>query len=141
MDKIDFSDVRLFGISSKFYQWIPGTILAEEIKKRDPLSKIVIGGFGNQQSATAALNQSDNFDYAIWGEGEYPLLELYNALSDEVEKIKIHPRVISKLDPKSIHNNGTSDKYLDFSEYVETQYDEFIHEINTFNIPIDRIPI
>ena len=33
LKKIDFSETLLFGISSKFHQWIPGMILSEEIKK------------------------------------------------------------------------------------------------------------
>ena len=43
------------GISAKYSQWIPGIILAEEIKKVAPNIKIVVGGFGSEKEALEAL--------------------------------------------------------------------------------------
>ena len=54
LQTIDFDEVLLFGISAKYYQWIPGMILAEEIKKIAPQVKIVVGGFGSKDAALAA---------------------------------------------------------------------------------------
>ena len=80
---IDFSEVSLFGITAKYNQWIPGMILAEEIKKVAPEVKIIVGGFGGEKVAKEAMKLCPSFDFGTWGEGEYPLLELTDQLKQE----------------------------------------------------------
>jgi len=141
LDKINFEDVILFGISSKFYQWIPGILLAEEIKKRNSNTKIVLGGFGNKESAISVLHTSEYFDFAIWGEGEYPLLELTNILIENKENhIPKINRVINRKDNTTFSKDNL-DLCLDLNYYTELKYDDFFNTLSMYDISTDRIPI
>ena len=82
LNKMKINECTLFGVSSKFFQWIPGKILAEQAKKINPNIKIVIGGFGTEKEAMALMQNFDVFDYAVWGEGEFALLGLCKHLEN-----------------------------------------------------------
>ena len=74
--KMNLDVYDIFGISAKFSQWICGGIIANKVKEMYPKIKIVLGGLGTSDEAIAMMNNFDYYDYAIWGEGEYPLLNL-----------------------------------------------------------------
>jgi radical SAM superfamily enzyme YgiQ (UPF0313 family) len=79
----DFTNVILSGFSSKFYQWVPAIQVAEATKRLHPDIKTVIGGFDSKASAVEMMRIFNCFDFAVWGEGEYPLLELATALTEK----------------------------------------------------------
>lgn len=132
--KIDFKEIALVGFSAKFEQWIPATIMAEEIKKRSAETKIVIGGFTNKDNALGIFNRSNYFDFCIWGEGDYPLLELHNAITNESFNIENIPRLIYKIDEKAIISSHTASKFVDFENYIAPNFDEFYKAIKKNNI-------
>lgn len=82
IDKIVTSEVLYYGLSVNLYQWICSSIIAKKIKQKDKNGIIVIGGIGTKNAAIAYLENFNVFDYAIWGEGEIPLLILSNELSN-----------------------------------------------------------
>lgn len=73
-------DVLVFGVSAKFDAWIPGVIVAQEVKKIRPDIKCIIGGIEEVQAAKALFNLFDVFDFAVWGEGEVPTSMLVEKL-------------------------------------------------------------
>jgi radical SAM superfamily enzyme YgiQ (UPF0313 family) len=143
--KIDFSEISLFGISAKYNQWIPGMILAEEIKKIAPEVKIIVGGFGNDNVAREAMTLCSNFDFVTWGEGEYPLLELTEQLKKETPDFNIVPRLIYREAEALQQSPINKSKYLDFENYIYPDYTDFIDnypcpdETEKINIPINTI--
>ncbi len=145
LEEIDFSDVLLFGISAKYSQWIPGMILAEEIKKIAPNVKIVVGGFGSADVARDAMRKCDHFDYVTWGEGEYPLLDLYKQLLTEEPDITLVPRMIYRQDNEIKQSPTTKSKYLDFDNYIYPDYEDYIETFpesednDNINFPINTI--
>lgn len=142
---IDFSEILLFGISAKYNQWIPGMILAGEIKKVAPNVKIIVGGFGNEDVAREAMILCSDFDFVNWGEGEYPLLELSEQLKKETPDFKIVPRLIYREDEALQQSSTNKSKYLDFENYIYPDYTDFIDnypytdETEKINIPINTI--
>ncbi len=76
LSKINFNTVLLFGISMSLYQWLCGSIIAHKIKLISPQTPIVIGGIGTRDSAVSFLRNFPQFDIAIWGEGEYNLVDI-----------------------------------------------------------------
>lgn len=48
---------------------------------------IVAGGFGSPKEAVTFLKNFKSFDYALWGEGEYPSLMLTQYLIGSEGKI------------------------------------------------------
>ncbi|RPH31923.1 MAG: radical SAM protein [Bacteroidales bacterium] len=81
--EIDFSQIKLVGFSSKFNQWIPAIVISNIIKQNHPEIKIVIGGFGDRGAAKQMLEYCSDFDFAIWGEGEDPLVKLLDAIDNK----------------------------------------------------------
>ncbi|NPD86315.1 radical SAM protein [Lentimicrobium sp. L6] len=145
LDKINFEEVQLFGISAKYNQWIPGMILAEEVKKRAPQVKIVLGGFGSQDSAEEAMKLCPYFDFCTWGEGEYPLLELSQELDKTNPDFNLLPRIWYK-DPDDLKKSDTNkSEYLDFENYIFPDYKDYVAQFpkhenqELINIPINTI--
>ncbi len=146
IQNIDFSEISLFGISAKYYQWIPGLILAEEVKRVSPKTKIVVGGFGSVDAAEQAMLLCPYFDFTTWGEGEYPLLDLYKQLESGLEDFSNVPRLLYKVDGDVVQSTILKSKYLDFSDYPFSDFDDFMDaypfsedEDEDINFPINTI--
>jgi len=145
LSQMNLEELNIFGISAKYNQWIPGMLLAEEVKKRAPEVKIVLGGFGSQDSAEEAMKLCPHFDFCSWGEGEYPLLEL----SRELEKAEPHfnrlPRLWYRESDQLIKSDSTQSEYLDFDHYIYPDYEDFVQQFpkekdrELINIPINTI--
>ncbi len=142
---IDFEEVSLFGISAKYYQWIPGMILAEEIKKIAPKVKIIVGGFGSKNAAHEAMKICTHFDFGCWGEGEYQLLELVQQLQNETPDFRCVPRMIYHDSDEIKPSSTNKSEYLDFDNYIFPDYDDYVNTLpehldtDKINFPINTI--
>lgn len=125
LEKIEANSVLLFGFSAKFYQWIPGMLLSEKYKSKFPGIKIVIGGFLDKISAVNILRTCPGFDFAIWGEGEYPLLELSNHLKAGDMDWESVPRLAYR-DRDNVKTTKTQSKYLSLQDYIQPDFTDFI---------------
>lgn len=125
LQNINFEEISLFGISSKFHQWIPGMILSEEIKKISPNTKIIVGGFGSKEAALEAMKINKHFDFANWGEGEYPLLELSKQLQNESHEFDLVPRLVYRKDKKLAISTTNRSDYLDMENYLIPDFDDY----------------
>lgn len=83
IDKYDFDNILYFGLEVNLYQWVCSSIIAEKIKEKSPSAVIVVGGIGTKEAAIAYLQNFAQFDIAMWGEGEIPLLHLTEKISDD----------------------------------------------------------
>lgn len=125
----------VYGISAKFYQWIPGVVLAKAIKRIHPQSRIVIGGFGSRDAATAMIKRFHDFDYAIWGEGEYPLLELCDQIKNDSLNLNEIPRLIYRENKSVKASEQTKSKYLDFNNYIFPDVSDYFTSAEENKIP------
>jgi radical SAM superfamily enzyme YgiQ (UPF0313 family) len=80
MNRIDQEPVH--GFTLKTYQWPVDVYLVNRLKELNPDTTIIIGGLTTQEQARTFLNLIPRADYAIWGEGEYPLYYLARALEE-----------------------------------------------------------
>ncbi|MCG8411398.1 MAG: hypothetical protein MI739_08945 [Bacteroidales bacterium] len=140
LTQIDFDKVILNGLSAKFEQWIPASILSQEIKKCNSNTKIVIGGFTKIEICDFFLERFDEFDYAIYGEGEYSLLELCQSLQNGTNLNKI-PRLLYKEYKNIIKSEETKSNYLDFDNYIYPNYSDYINYIKKYKIKEYGFPI
>jgi hypothetical protein len=145
LNNIDFSTIKIFGISAKYNQWIPGILLAELVKKVAPSVHVLVGGFGNAKVAQESMQICPYFDMATWGEGEYPLLLLHEELGKNTPDYSAVPRLLYRYAgdlKKSLSNRS---KYLDFENYLFPDYTDFIrnyphpNELDQVSIPINTI--
>lgn len=128
LDTIDWNNTICFGCSSKFFQWIPAAVLVELVKAQRPGIKIVMGGFSGREEAMAIMDACPEIDFAIWGEGEYPLLSLCQQLTestplwDRIERMLYREGDKIKLSKKSsgLYLDLEEAIYPDFTDYLET---------------------
>ncbi len=145
LEKIDFSDIQIFGISAKYNQWIPGILLAESVKKVAPHIQVLVGGFGNANVAQEAMQICPHFDMATWGEGEYPLLQLHTELGKDLPDFSLVPRFMYRHEGALKKSLSNKSEYLDFENYIFPDYSDFInsypypHDLEKVNIPINTI--
>lgn len=96
LSEISDGEPLVFGFSSKFHQWIPAMVMAKKLKALHPQVKTVVGGFGRSQGAAAVLRACPDFDFSVWGEGEYPLFGLCEALERRPFDPEAVPRLIRR---------------------------------------------
>jgi len=145
LDKMDLSAPTVFGFSAKYNQWIPGMVLAAEIKKRSPQSKIIVGGFGNFEVAKEAMNLCADFDFTTWGEGEYPLLNFMEEIQAEHPNFSQVSRLAYREGAEIKKSGLVKSEYLDFKSYLYPDYSDYMasypepDELDQVNFPINTI--
>lgn len=142
---INFAEVLAWGFSMKMEQWLFASIIAKKIKSIYPTTPIIIGGINTKDTALAYLNNFVQFDYAIWGEGETPLLEL-------IRNIENNSPFVSLQNVSNIaYRNGNSvlaspkhnKQYLDMSNpTLYPNYSDFFRVRKMLNIDcLVQLPI
>ena len=145
LDSIDFENILYFGFSVNMNQWILASVIAEKIKKRASNMPIVIGGINTSEISKLFLDHFNQFDIAIWGEGEIPLEELTCFLinSNDFSKLNVE---------RSYYRNNNTVKesfikkhtFLDLSENeIYPDFNDFFNYRNQMEItaPIDYLVI
>ena len=138
LEKMEIEKCSLFGISFKFFQWIPGNILAELVKKINPNVKIVIGGFGTEKEAIAIMQNFDVYDYAVWGEGEVALLGLCRHLENPTENPLAGIQHLVYRDNNTLKATKVKSEYLDLDNVNPDFSSYFNQKKNYFKlVPIE----
>lgn len=114
--QIDFSEVLCFGFSMKMDCWIVSSIIARKIKEIDSEMPVVIGGVSTKKDAEAFLSSFPQFDLAMWGEEETPILQVVEALENN-EKDFSNICNIAYRDPESniIFSKKPNRNFMDLS--------------------------
>ncbi len=126
-------DILYYGMSVSLYQWIYASVIAEKLKNKDKECIIIIGGVGTKASSIAFLENFDQFDYAIWGEGEHPVAVLSSELLNNISLEDInHEKLINTAYRKngniktSINRNKN---YIDLSAIeVRPDYSDYFEQ-------------
>lgn len=134
LSKFEYNKVLYIGMSVNLYQWICGSIIAQKIKEMNPNIPIVVGGIGTKESAISFLRNFNQFDFALWGEGECSLTLLTECLNQgNTEKILNIPNlairnnnniVISNTQKNIYANLNSSETLPVFDDYFEQLKDE-----------------
>jgi anaerobic magnesium-protoporphyrin IX monomethyl ester cyclase len=74
----------LAGFTLKTHQWVMNYYIITRLKEINPDITVVIGGLSNSADAHTFLKVFPLVDFAIWGEGEYPLYSLVKAIAGEI---------------------------------------------------------
>lgn len=126
LSKFNLEDYLYIGFSSQLYQWIPASIIADEIKTKHPGIKLIMGGFGTKNEALSFMNNFTAFDFASWGEGETSLLLLSQYLENQkkIQISNINNTIYRELD-SVVCNTGINtfsdlnNLYFDVSDYFQ----------------------
>jgi radical SAM superfamily enzyme YgiQ (UPF0313 family) len=123
----------LFGIPCKYEQWIPGIVLAKYMKEYFPGAKILIGGLRNREKAESILSACDLFDFAIWGEGEYPLLELCRCIDGHMDDFASVPRLVFRKDGSLLPSDTETGRFFDMNSGIFPDYDDYFDYLAASN--------
>lgn len=80
VDYFLYQGFHLVGISATSATYDRALMIAKKVKEKNPVTKIVLGGPHVGIALKEVLEKSSVIDYAIYGEGEYSLLELARTL-------------------------------------------------------------
>jgi radical SAM superfamily enzyme YgiQ (UPF0313 family) len=131
----------LAGFTLKTHQWLMSHYIMGRLKEMNPDINIVIGGITNKEQGRAFLDVLNHADYAVYGEGEYPLYYLIEALKEGTDLKKVPSLVYRKK-----NNTEWTEKYTgcpDLNEYPfadHTEYFETLKQVTPGNMPV-LIPI
>ncbi len=139
ISKMDLDKYHLFGITTKFYQWICGGIVAKKIKALFPEMKIVVGGFGTSNEALAMMNSFNYYDYAIWGEGEYPLLRLCEKI-ESMSDIEVPFLIYRDKDGLPQISQSKKKEFIDLRSGIFPDYSDYFFQIDR-NQDYSRLPL
>ncbi|MBU7028106.1 MAG: radical SAM protein [Theionarchaea archaeon] len=128
-------DVPLSGFTLKTYQWLMSLYLIRRLKEMNPDIKVVLGGIYNRHQARAFMKVLTLADFAIWGEGEYPLLYLAKALEDGTDIVDV-PHLVYR-DDKKILLTGNMQEYPPLDEYPFADHSDYFRVMKKFD-PFDR---
>lgn len=132
------NNILYWGFEVNLYQWVCSSVRAERIKNRYPQSVIVIGGIGTKKAAIEFLRNFQQFDIAIWGEGETPLLQLSNYLSKKNDmQLSNIANIAYRIGPQIQTSNIPNTNYIDLSSSsIRPDYSDYITAITKFKFPI-----
>jgi len=100
LDKLNLDHISLWAVSCKFNQWIPGLVLTEMARQRQPDLPVLIGGIASREEAQTMMRVFPQAAYAIWGEGEEPLLALVRQLEANETGFDSVPRLLYRREGK-----------------------------------------
>lgn len=134
LQKIIDKDILLFGLSAKLYQWIPALILSKKLKNHFTNIKIIMGGFGDSKSSIDMMHLNKNIDYAIYGEGEVPLLELCDYLKHKNIDISKLPRLVYKSGKDVILGKNTKKALYNMVNYPIPTFENYYEQAKTLGL-------
>jgi radical SAM superfamily enzyme YgiQ (UPF0313 family) len=145
LDSIDYENILYFGFSVKDSQWILASVIAEKIKIRDEKLPIVVGEITTSEVAKTFLDNFKQFDFAIRGEYEIPLLELTQFLLNLCDFSKFDIERTSYRENEIVKETTTKKRlYLNLSENeLYPVFDDYFYYKNFSEItaPVDYLVV
>ena len=133
-------EILYWGFEVNLYQWVCSSIIAEKIKHYFPNAIVVIGGIGTKKVAIEFLRNFRQFDIAMWGEGEYSLLQLSDYISGKIDgQLSDIANIVYRIGTKIETSNSTKREYIDLSSTpIYPDYSDYISAINQLHFPLDH---
>jgi radical SAM superfamily enzyme YgiQ (UPF0313 family) len=145
LGRYDPQEHYLFCFTAKFYQWLPALVLIRKVRETLPNSTVVMGGFDHKSIARISLERFQDLDFTIWGEGEIPLLRLYQYLAGDKSDVAEIPRLAYRdsNEVKRTYSNENSfaviDKVQDLNFSAFLKYEDKIKENGLAFFPLSTI--
>jgi tRNA A37 methylthiotransferase MiaB len=114
------------GFTMKSQQWLMSAYIISRLKEMNPDLTVAIGGITNKSQGRTYMRVFPLADYAIWGEGEYPLYYLVKALKEGTPLNEV-PQLIYRDGTDICSTHKTADcpdldsyPFADHTDYFET---------------------
>ena len=133
--KYHSKNVLFWGFSLKMDGWIVSSIIAKKLKSIVPHIPIIIGGIDTPKEAKAFLKNFPEFDIAVWGEGEIPIIQLVDIIENGGNLSNIG-NIVYRDKTSEIMTTRQNNYFPDYSDYFLQK-----KELNYYGscvIPIER---
>lgn len=133
----DLDNTLYLGLEVNLYQWVCSSIIAEKVKEKKPSTVIVVGGIGTREAAVAYLQNFSQFEIAMWGEGESPLLHLSELIrKHELDKLSTVGNIAYRSDGQIHISKVPNKEFIDLSSaLIRPDYSDFFDKLEMYNIP------
>jgi radical SAM superfamily enzyme YgiQ (UPF0313 family) len=130
----------LSGFTVRTYQWMMSMYIMSRLKKMNPDTKVVILDAVDETQALTFMNLFWEADFAVWGENEYPLLQLVNAVKGDGTPITTIPQLVYR-EGKSMVSTNVHNKQLPLDEYPFADYTDFFTTLKTVQPVIQKVTL
>jgi radical SAM superfamily enzyme YgiQ (UPF0313 family) len=144
ISKVNINDTPfLWGFSMKMEGWIVSSIIAGKIKRIAPDIPILIGGINTKKTAKIFLENFPQFDLAIWGEGENPLVELVDIIKNGNSEYAKVGNIAYRKRGNVLFSEKKKRNFINLSENnLYPDYGDYFYQIEGMNLKIEnKIPI
>jgi radical SAM superfamily enzyme YgiQ (UPF0313 family) len=136
-------NTEIAGFTMKTNQWILNYYLLKQLKRYNPDIITIIGGIYSKIQGLEFMKIFKEADFAIWGEGEQPLLQLIQQINKSTTYKKI-PNLIYRDKNKIKETYQINPKNLpDINTYPFANHNDYFKTIEKFNLKFNghNIPI
>jgi radical SAM superfamily enzyme YgiQ (UPF0313 family) len=126
LHKYNFHKTDLTGFTLKSQQWLMSLYIITRLKEINPDVTVVLGGITSKEQARTFLNLFSSADFAIWGEGEYPLYSLVTALKNGTGFEEVPQLVYRK---ETIFSTTAMDEFHPLDEYPFADHSDYFEAL------------
>lgn len=127
------------GFTLKTYQWPLSLYIIDRLKELNPDISIVVGGITTEGQAHHFLKILTHADFAIWGEGEYPLFHLLRAMKEDEDFDNVPNLVYRDKNKTTLLSTEKTSEYPDLDSYPFADHSDYFMSFKRF-IPV-QMPI
>ena len=124
-------ETPLAGFTLKTEQWLMNFYLIQRLKELNSEIKIVIGGIPDEDGGRVFMKMIPLADFAIWGEGEYPLFYLIEALERDKE-LKNVPNLIYRNNDRILSTEMSREPHSDLNSYPFADHSDYFTTLRKF---------
>lgn len=131
LDRYDWEKYGLVGFTLNYSQTVPSLFMAQEIKKRNPSCKIIVGGAeATGELGASLIEHFQQIDFACNGEGEIPFYQLAKAIAGKTseERLREINGIISRGENGAIRINQPI-QIESMNELEPPDYDDYLGEL------------
>ncbi|MBU7036737.1 MAG: radical SAM protein [Theionarchaea archaeon] len=127
----NLNEAHIAGFTMKSDQWMMSSYIFSRLKEMNPDTIIVIGGLANESRARAFMQVFSDVDFAIWGEGEYPLVQLITTLEEGTALEKV-PQLIYR-DGATIQSSGKKAECVDLDSHPFADHSDYFDALKALS--------
>jgi radical SAM superfamily enzyme YgiQ (UPF0313 family) len=137
----DLHKTPVAGFTFRTHQWLIGYYVILRLKELNPDIKIVIGGIADEAQGRTFMKVFCQADFAIYGEGEFPLFYLYRALQDDTPLRDVPQLLYRKGDTVEATSKMNDNPGLDLYPFADhSDYFDALQKFVTSPAPV-QIPL
>ena len=118
------------GFTFRTHQWLIGYYVMLRLKELNPDIKIVVGGIADEAQGRTFMRVFHQADFAVYGEGEFPLFYLYRALQEDTP-LRDVPQLIYRMGD-TVESTPAMPDHPDVDSYPFADHSDYFDALQKF---------